>query len=118
MKVLVIDDEEGIRAGLELALRNSHDVSLATNAPEGIAQIQKNLPDVIVLDMFMKGGNGDLVLDFLDEQKYQIPVVIISAFSTEVLSKKFGKNSSQWVHYRKPIDIIALRKLLAEFEKK
>lgn len=118
MKVLVIDDEEGIRVGLKLALEDSHEVALATNAIEGIQTIQQKLPDVIVLDMFMEEGSGDQVLKFLEKEKFEISVIVISAFSTEVLEKKFGQNSTKWIHYRKPIDIPALRKLLKEIENK
>jgi len=118
MQVLVIDDEEGIRTGLKLALENSHEVQIASSAQEGIATIRQNLPDIILLDMFMEGGKGDVVLDFLAKEAPQIPVIVISAFSTEVLQKEFGKNSTQWIHYRKPIDIAGLRELLTSFEKK
>jgi len=118
MQVLVIDDEEGIRSGLQLALEDSHKISCAASASEGIEAIQAQRPDIILLDMFMGQDNGDVVLDFLDKQAPEIPVVIISAFSTEVLEKKFGNFSKQWIHYRKPIDIVELRKLLDDIEKK
>ena len=118
MQVLVIDDEEGIRLGLELALQNAHRVRTASSATEGISAIRESLPDCILLDMFMGEESGEQVLDFLNTAAPNIPVVIISAFSTEVLHKKFGANSKQWIHYRKPIDIGELRKLLESFEKK
>lgn len=118
MQVLVIDDEEGIRLGLKLALENTHKVRTAASATEGIKAIQQLLPDCVLLDMFMEKESGDTVLEFLNKEAPDIPVVIISAFSTEVLHKKFGENSKQWIHYRKPIDIGELRKLLSEFEKK
>ena len=117
MHVLVIDDEEGIRAGLKLALEDRFNVQLACNGPEGIEKIHKNRPDVVLLDMFMEGGNGNLVLQYLADNKIDIPVVIISAFSTEVLEKKFTQNLTHWVHYRKPIDVMELRKLLDSFGK-
>lgn len=118
MQILVIDDEEGIRTGLKLALENIHEVQTASSAKEGIATIRQSRPDIILLDMFMEDGKGDVVLDFLAKEAPQIPVIVISAFSTEVLQKEFGKNSTQWIHYRKPIDIAGLRELLASFEKR
>lgn len=118
MQVLVIDDEEGIRLGLELALEKTHQIRTAPSATEGIKAIKESLPDCILLDMFMEEESGETVLEFLNKEAPNIPVVVISAFSTEVLHKKFGESSKQWVHYRKPIDIVELRKLLETFEKK
>lgn len=118
MQVLVIDDEEGIRLGLELALEKTHQVRTAPSATAGIKAIKESLPDCILLDMFMQEESGEQVLDYLNGAAPNVPVVIISAFSTEVLQKKFGANSKQWIHYRKPIDIGELKKLLETFEKK
>lgn len=118
MQVLVIDDEEGIRIGLQLALENTHQIRTAPSATEGIKAIKEFFPDCILLDMFMEEESGETVLEFLNKEAPNIPVVVISAFSTEVLHKKFGESSKQWVHYRKPIDIVELRKLLETFEKK
>lgn len=118
MQVLVIDDENGIRVGLELALEKTHQIRTAASATEGIKAIQESLPDCILLDMFMEEESGETVLEFLNKEAPHIPVVVISAFSTEVLHKKFGESSKQWVHYRKPIDIVELKKLLETLEKK
>ena len=118
MKVLVIDDEAGIRVGLQLALEGIHEVILAASASEGIQAIQKSKPDCILLDMFMGEEKGDQVLRYLKENQLKIPVVIISAFSTEVLHKEFGAESKDWIHYRKPIDIKDLRRLLHGIEEK
>lgn len=118
MQVLIIDDEEGIRLGLELALEDAHQVRTAPSATKGIQAIKALLPDCVLLDMFMENESGDAVLEYLNKVAPEIPVIIISAFSTEVLQKKFGESCKQWIHYRKPIDVAELRKLLAGFEEK
>ena len=118
MQVLVIDDEEGIRAGLQFALEGPHQVRTASSATQGIQAIQESLPDCVLLDMFMREESGETVLEFLNSHAPEVPVIVISAFSTEVLHKKFGETAKNWVHYRKPIDIAGLRKLLEGFEGK
>ena len=94
MQVLVIDDEEGIRAGLQVALEGPHQVRTASSATQGIQAIQESLPGCVLLDMFMQEESGETVLEYLNKKAPSIPVVIISAFSTEVLHKKFGTSSS------------------------
>ena len=117
MHVLVIDDEEGMRAGLQIFLGNRHSVDLASSAAEGIRAIEQKNPDAILLDMHMEGGNGDVVLDHLVKNSLNIPVIVTSAFSTEVIHKKFTAESGKWVHLRKPMDLKKLTEILDSFKK-
>ncbi|MDP2600679.1 MAG: response regulator [Deltaproteobacteria bacterium] len=115
MRILVIDDEAAIRAGLQIFLERRHSVGLASSATEGIDAIQQKNPDAILLDMHMEGGNGDVVLDYLVKNSLNIPVIVTSAFSTEVIHKKFAAESEKWVHLRKPIDLKKLTEILDSF---
>ncbi len=117
MQVLVIDDEEGIRMGLQMFLENTHALQLASSAEEGIHKIEEKTPDAILLDMHMEGGNGDVVLEYLAKNSLKIPVIVTSAFSTEVIQKKFATEPGKWIHLRKPIDLKILGEILASLEK-
>ena len=49
-RILVCDDEEGVRESLNLILENNYEVSFATNGREAIEYIRKNPADLVILD--------------------------------------------------------------------
>ena len=62
-KILVIDDEQGIRDLLDTLLsRKGYDVLLAENGQKGLEIFRRERPDVMVLDLKMAGMDGLTVL--------------------------------------------------------
>ncbi len=58
-RVLLIEDDQSIRDGLELALRRQgHDVQAAATGEEGLAMLHANAPDIVVLDLMLPGIDG------------------------------------------------------------
>jgi CheY-like chemotaxis protein len=80
--VLVIDDDEGILALLEMILRRSNkNVLRARNGPEGLEIARTHRPDVIVLDDLLPQMSSAEVCGHLrsDPHISHIPVVLTSA---------------------------------------
>lgn len=62
-KILVIDDEQGIRHLLHTLLRRKgYDVILADSGEKGLEVFRRERPDVVVLDLKIPGINGLTVL--------------------------------------------------------
>jgi len=61
--VLIIDDEKHTREGLQQALSDNYDVSLAANADEAFNLMDAQSFDVIVTDLRMPGKSGLKVID-------------------------------------------------------
>ena len=62
-RVLVIDDESAIRDSLRMILEYEHyEFAGASNGPDGMAVVQKDRPDVVLLDIKMPGMDGLEVL--------------------------------------------------------
>jgi CheY-like chemotaxis protein len=62
-KILVIDDEQGIRDLLDTLLRRKgYDVVLAESGRQGLEFFRRERPDVIVLDLKMPEMDGLTVL--------------------------------------------------------
>jgi CheY-like chemotaxis protein len=62
-KILVIDDEQGIRDLLDTLLRRKgYDVVLAESGRQGLELFRRERPDVIVLDLKMPEMDGLTVL--------------------------------------------------------
>ncbi len=58
-RVLLIEDDQSIRDGLELALRRQgHDVLAAATGEEGLEMLRANTPDILVLDLMLPGIDG------------------------------------------------------------
>jgi len=81
-KILIIDDEENITKLLETRLKaNKYKVTTASNGREGLARLDKELPDLIILDIMMPVMDG---FDFFkhikkDPQRSKIPVLVLTA---------------------------------------
>ncbi|MBW7896222.1 MAG: sigma-54-dependent Fis family transcriptional regulator [Opitutaceae bacterium] len=61
--VLIVDDEKHTREGLQQALEDNYDVSLAANADEAFNLMDAQPFDVIVTDLRMPGKSGLKVID-------------------------------------------------------
>lgn len=77
--ILIVDDDQWFYALLERQLVAAHyEVSHAENGVVAMRQIDKNPPDAIILDMFMPGPDGLVLLHEL--QSYsdlaEIPVIL------------------------------------------
>ncbi len=79
-KILVIDDEPVLRNSLDVALKVSgYDVVTAQSGEEGIDLFRKESPDLILLDHWLPGINGDEVLRLIREKDTGVPVIIMTA---------------------------------------
>jgi DNA-binding response OmpR family regulator len=80
-KILVVDDEESIRLLYhdELSQAGYH-VDLAGSGEEALAKVNMDPPDLITLDIKMKGMDGIAFLRKLRQFQRNLPVVICSAY--------------------------------------
>ncbi|HUL29836.1 MAG TPA: sigma-54 dependent transcriptional regulator [Thermodesulfobacteriota bacterium] len=79
-KILVIDDEPILRDSLEVALKTSgYEVLTARTGEEGLEQFRTENPDLILLDHWLPGINGDEVLRRIKEGDAEIPVIVMTA---------------------------------------
>ena len=63
-RVLVVDDDPELVASVRAALlTRGYDVSVAGDGAEALAQIERNRPDLMLLDLVMPRRSGFTVLD-------------------------------------------------------
>jgi len=82
-RILVIDDEAAIRDSLRMTLEyEGYDFVAAATGQEGIALVERESPDLVLLDVKMPGMDGLEVLDRLRAMNETLPVVVISGHGT------------------------------------
>ncbi|MBE9531292.1 MAG: response regulator [Proteobacteria bacterium] len=81
-KVLVVDDEEGIRFLYKEELEEEGcDVVLASNGEEALKALDSDSDiDLVLLDIKMPGMDGVEVLRRIKEKKKDIPVILSTAY--------------------------------------
>ena len=83
IKVLVVDDNE-VSVSLMKNYFNNSEVTImnvALNGLEAVNLISNNNYDVILLDLVMPVRDGFYVLDYLKDNKINIPVIVVSSYN-------------------------------------
>jgi two-component system, sensor histidine kinase and response regulator len=94
LKVLVIDDEPGIRSGVSRILNNFHvtypfmdedytfEVTEAATGEDGIAILESDMHDILLLDNKLPGIQGVDVLEYIRKRNYDIVVAMITSYAS------------------------------------
>ena len=87
--ILVIDDDRDLVETVQIALESKgYDVRKAFNGKEGLKEIQKKPPDLIVLDVMMSTDTEgfDLAYKLKNNPQYEnIPIVMVTGFTQKML---------------------------------
>ncbi len=82
-KILIVDDEEGIRILYSMELRDEgYEVVTLPDGKDLLKVLDKERPDCIVLDIKMREYNGLDLLQQIRKQYYDMPVILNSAYSS------------------------------------
>ena len=115
--ILVADDDEEVLHVLDMMLKTAgYSVTVMTRGEEVLA-IKKDLPDLILLDIWMAGIDGRKICKHLKDQSStkHIPVIFISANKdTEVMATHAGADDFIY----KPFDMDDLLQKVAKYLRK
>ena len=107
-RVLVVDDETGVRESLRMLLKGDCEVVTADSADAGLRAIEETPPDLVILDLIMPGKTGLEFLGELPEYADPPPVIVLTATKTvtsAVEAMKLGASD----YVTKPFEVEALR---------
>ncbi len=108
-RILVIDDDPGVREYLEAVLSGwGYSVSAVAAAEQAFHRLDEIPPDLIVLDLELPGMNGIEALQRFKQRLPDVPVVMVSGYgpAREVAECMHGGASD---FLRKPFDEDRLR---------
>ncbi|MBV9825904.1 MAG: response regulator [Alphaproteobacteria bacterium] len=78
-KILVVDDDEGIRDLLHLTLVDAgHVVSVVGDGVAGLSEFRKSTPDLLIADLVMPGGEGITLINAVREEAPRCLILAIS----------------------------------------
>jgi two-component system, OmpR family, response regulator MprA len=78
--VLLVDDDAPIRRMLERTLSaEGYDVAAAADGGSALAQVERSMPDVIVLDVAMPGLDGLAVTRRPRSRGLNVPILLLTA---------------------------------------
>lgn len=104
-RILVIDDERSIRNTLKDILEyEKYQVDLADTGPAGLDKLKNGEYDVVLCDIKMPGMDGIEVLEKMDEQGFDAPVVMISGHGNiDTAVEAIKKGAFDFIE--KPLDL-------------
>ncbi len=107
-RVLIVDDEPGVRESLRMVLKSDYDVAAVGSASETLDTLASTPADVVLLDIVMPGVDGMALLEELRSRFPTLPIIMLTAtktVKTAVQAMKLGA-----FHYiTKPFDVDDLR---------
>src|SRR5271170_3010377 len=82
-RILIIDDEAGIRESLEVLLSlEGYTIDTAPDGEAGLNALGQRSYDLVLLDLALPGMNGIEVLGQIRERYPDLPVIMITAYGT------------------------------------
>jgi signal transduction histidine kinase len=106
LKVLVVDDEPGIRAGVKRVLQNYSvgfpfleedfvfETIEASTGEEAIRILEKEPVDIVLLDNKLPGIYGIEVLEHIRQQEFDVQVMMITSYASLDLAVKATNNGA------------------------
>lgn len=95
-RVLVVDDDRDVRETLEALLAtNGYSVSFAHDAESGLAAMNHETADLVLLDVKLPGRSGLAVLQEFRRVNTALPVIMLTALKDIDIARAAFKNGAQ-----------------------
>jgi DNA-binding NtrC family response regulator len=110
-KILIVDDELGVRKSLKMIFKDNYEVLEADNGQEALRILRERQPDIILLDIIMPHVSGAGVLKEIKNIDKHLPVIVISAIKDTAMGKEAVKLGA-FSYLTKPFDVMELELLV------
>ena len=103
--VLIVDDEEELVTTIAERLKiRGIQAQIATDGESALKIIEENPPKVVVLDVMMPGIGGIEILQRMNAQNLQIPVILLTGYGSAEQGKE-GMDLGAFDYLMKPCDL-------------
>ena len=113
IKILIVEDEMIIGAKVSMFLTElGYEVAgILPRAEEALLQIEGNKPDIVLLDIQLKGEMDGIALAKILHTEHQIPVIFLTANSDDATFKR-AKEAKPYAFLAKPFKKLDLQRAL------
>jgi two-component system response regulator (stage 0 sporulation protein F) len=114
-KILIVDDQYGIRVLLEEVFRKEGYATFqAANGNQALRITKDKSPELVILDMKIPGMDGLEILKRLKELNAAIQVIMITAYGELDLIEE-AKSLGALTYFTKPFDIDEIRQYVGHY---
>jgi DNA-binding response OmpR family regulator len=107
--ILIIEDDPSLLMGLTMNLRREgYRVRTAHDGPRGLEELERERPDLVVLDLMLPGVDGLEILRRIRADDATLPVVVLTALGSEQ-DKVKGLDLGASDYVTKPFSIAELQ---------
>lgn len=106
--IFLIDDEESIRRGISMNLKQDYKIQSFSNAEDAIEHIRSESPDLVLLDIGLPGMDGIEALQEIKNIDPKILVIMVTGFE-DIESVISSMKQGAYDYIIKPIQIDALK---------
>jgi PAS domain S-box-containing protein len=105
--VLIIDDDPDLLETTKLMLENEYQVRTAIDGADGLKEMQRKVPDIVIMDLSMPNVDGVALLKAVRENWDSVPIIVHTAYSNGNLMKQ-AMDYSPFTLLSKPSDMSSL----------
>jgi DNA-binding response OmpR family regulator len=115
-RVLVVDDEAGVRESIRMVLRGECEVLGVESVDEALRALDASPVDLVLLDLVMPGRDGFALLEELARRRRAPPVIVLTATrAAGAEGRALALGAIDCI--RKPFEVDALRARVRELAK-
>jgi nitrogen regulation protein NR(I) len=113
-RVLIIDDDDQLRKSFQKLLKEEgYEVSGAASGEAGLAEVRRQPPDLVIVDMRLPGMNGLETFQAIQGIEPKLPAIIMTAYGTTETAIEATKIGA-FDYILKPFDIPEMLGLIAK----
>ncbi|CAH1198831.1 Transcriptional regulatory protein DegU [Paenibacillus sp. JJ-223] len=90
-KIMIVDDHYVVREGLKLILETGEQfqvIAEAENGKQAVQMLEKQLPDIILMDLNMPVMGGLEAMQILKDRNCEVPIIILTTYNEDELMIK------------------------------
>ncbi|MFD0900488.1 response regulator transcription factor [Actinomadura sediminis] len=119
IRVLIVDDDALVRAGLSMMLANAGDLDVVADVADGaevVPAVNEHRPDVVLMDIRMPRLDGLAATELLRSRREPPEIIILTTFDTDdhiVRAMRAGASGFLLKHTPPPEIVRAIRQVAA-----
>ncbi|NPE29298.1 response regulator [Methanococcoides sp. SA1] len=105
IKILIVEDEKIVALGIKKMLKNLGYLvpSIASSGKEAISKAEITFPDLVLMDIMLKGDMDGVEAADQIRKRFEVPVVFLTAYSDEKILER-AKKTNPYGYIIKPFE--------------